>query len=117
VPTYPNLFMADASGTAAAYAVNAEGQVTSASQPISAGSAASPVYLSLFGSGLGSATTVTAAIGRVSATVSYAGPQGTYPGLDQYNVLLPPALAGAGKVDVVVTAAGLPSNTVHITLQ
>ena len=69
------------------------------------------------GSGLGSATSVTATIGGVTANVTYAGAEGTYPGVDQYNILIPPALAGKGKVDVIVTAGGLPSNTVNVTIQ
>jgi uncharacterized protein (TIGR03437 family) len=87
------------------------------SSPISAGSASSPAYLTLFGSGLGGATSATATIGGVDAAVSYAGPQGVYPGLDQYNILIPPSLAGKGKVEVVVTAGGLPSNPVTVTIQ
>jgi uncharacterized protein (TIGR03437 family) len=118
VTTYPNLFTANSTGLAAAYALNPQtGAITPDSQPISVGSAAAPVYLVLFGSGLGSATSATATIGGVIATVSYAGTPGTYPGLDQYNILIPPSLAGKGQVDVIVTVAGLPSNTVNITLQ
>ena len=116
VATYPNLFMANSSGLAAAYVVNSQGQVFSVSQPISAGSAASPMYLILAGSGLGKTTTATASIGGVNATVAYAGPQGTYPGVDQYNIVIPPSLAGAGQVEVVVTAAGLPSNAVNVNI-
>jgi uncharacterized protein (TIGR03437 family) len=73
-------------------------------------------YLVLYGSGLGSATQATATVGGVSATVAYAGPQGTYPGLDQYNVAIPASLIGKGQVDVVVTAAGLPSNTITVAI-
>lgn len=96
-PVYPNLFMASPDGTAA-------GTITGA-------------YLTLYGSGLGSATSVTATVGGIPATVSYAGPQGTYPGLDQYNILIPDSLAGTGKVDVVVTADGKPSNPVNVVIQ
>lgn len=118
VATYPNLFMADATGLAAAYVQNGvTGAVTGVSSPVSAGSASTPVYLTLFGSGLGGVTSATASIGGISATVTYAGTQGTYPGVDQYNILIPPSLAGAGKVNVVVTAAGLPSNPVNFTIQ
>jgi uncharacterized protein (TIGR03437 family) len=76
-----------------------------------------PVYLTLYGSGLGSATSATATVGGVAATVTYSGPQGTYAGLDQYNILLPDSVAGMGKVDVVVTANGKPSNPVNIVVQ
>jgi uncharacterized protein (TIGR03437 family) len=70
-------------------------------------------YLVLFGSGLGSANSATATIGGVSAAVSYAGAQGTYPGLDQYNIAVPASAIGKGQANVIVTAAGLPSNTVN----
>ena len=75
------------------------------------------VYLIVYGSGLGNASSATATIGGVPATVAYAGPQGTYAGLDQYNILIPAAVAGMGQVDVVVTAGGKPSNPVNITVQ
>ena len=71
----------------------------------------------LYGSGLGSTTTATATIGGISATVTYAGAQATYQGMDQFNILIPASLAGKGKVDVVVTAAGKPSNPVNVTIQ
>jgi len=126
VSTYPNLFSVNTGGLAAAYVQYQNGQSSNVwqvvngsivAQPVSAGSASNAAYLVLAGSGLGSASQAAATIGGVDATVSYAGPQGAYPGLDQYNIVIPPSLAGAGQVDVVVTAAGLPSNTVNITLQ
>lgn len=117
VATYPNLFSINSSGLAAAYVQYLNGQISSVTQPVSAGTASNSAYLVLVGSGLGSTTQATATIGGVNATVTYAGPQGTYPGLDQYNILIPPSLAGKGQVDVIVTAAGLPSNTVNITIQ
>jgi len=73
-------------------------------------------YLVVFGSGLGSATSATATIGGIATTVSYAGPQGTYPGVDQYNIAIPSSLIGKGAASVVVTAAGSPSNTVSVIL-
>ena len=112
VSTYPNLFMANSSALASGYAINAQGQAVSLSQPVAAGS-----YLILAGSGFGNATAATATIGGVTANVAYAGPQGAYPGVDQYNILIPSTLAGAGQVSVVVTAAGLPSNAVNLTVQ
>jgi uncharacterized protein (TIGR03437 family) len=116
VATYPNLFTAN--GLAAGYALDSiTGKISPLTGPVSAGSASDPVYLVLVGSGLGSATSATATIGGVNATVSYAGAEGTYPGVDQYNILIPPSLAGKGLVSVVVTAAGLPSNAVNVMLQ
>jgi uncharacterized protein (TIGR03437 family) len=92
MPTYPNLFSAG-------------------SQPTINGTP----YLILYGTGLGTATSATATIGGVNASVTYAGPQGTYPGLDQYNIAIPSSVTGKGAASVVVTAAGLPSNAVSLT--
>jgi len=38
--------------------------------------------------------------------VQYAGPQTQYPELDQVNVVIPPGLAGADEVPVVLTEDG-----------
>ncbi|MEO8100805.1 MAG: YHYH protein [Acidobacteriota bacterium] len=98
---YPNLFLQAADGLAAAYTVTS----------------GSDTYLVLAATGLGSTTSATATIGGVDAAVSYAGPQGFWPGLDQLNILIPRALAGRGKVDVVVTAGGKISNTAYTTVR
>ena len=126
VASYPNLFSLNSGGLAAAYVQYQNGQTSNVyqtqngvvvPQPVSAGTASNAAYLILAGSGIGAASQVTATIGGVNATVIYAGAQGTYPGLDQYNILIPPSLAGKGQVDVILTVAGLPSNTVNIQLQ
>jgi uncharacterized protein (TIGR03437 family) len=118
-PVYPNLFMANPTALAAGSLTRVHNGTPATSpigpQPIALNG--DDVYLTLYGSGLGSATTAAATIGGVAATMSYAGPQGTYPGLDQYNVLIPSSLAGMGKVDVIVTAGGKVSNPVNVTLQ
>ncbi len=127
-PVYPNLFLLNASALAAAYLVRVHNGVVTTEQVYTAASDGSTVaraiplngdqvYLVLYGSGLGSATTATATIGGDPATVAYAGAQGTYSGLDQYNILIPSSLAGSGQVNVVVTAGGKPSNTVNIRIQ
>jgi uncharacterized protein (TIGR03437 family) len=106
---YPNLFTQAGDGRAAAYTVTNQGNL----------------YLVLAGTGFSSATSVTATIGgmlpvnryaELPAQVIYAGPQGTYPGLDQINILVPPSLAGSGRVDVIVTAGGKVSNPVYVTV-
>jgi uncharacterized protein (TIGR03437 family) len=127
VATYPHLFSVNTSGLAAAYTLRPQSGTTTevyesrggavAAKPVSAGTAADPAYLVLVGSGLGSASSATATIGGVPTTVSYAGAQGTYRGVDQYNILIPPSLSGKGAVEVIVTAAGKASNTVNITIQ
>jgi uncharacterized protein (TIGR03437 family) len=49
--------------------------------------------------------------------VTFAGAQGTDPGLDQVNVALPSSLAGAGVVEVQVAAGNGTSNVVTIQVQ
>ncbi len=85
--------------------------------PFAIGPAAEQATLILYGTGLNNAKDVTVTIGGMPAQLTYAGPQGTYSGLDQINVLLPQSLAGKGKVDIIVTAGGKPSNPVNVTIQ
>ena len=75
--------------------------------------------LELYATGLGKATAaaVQATIGNATATVQSAGPGGMWPGLDQVDVVIPLSLAGAGSVPVAITAGGLSSNTVNVTIQ
>jgi uncharacterized protein (TIGR03437 family) len=77
------------------------------------------VYLTLYSTGIRgtSQSNVTCTIGTVNAPVTYSGPQGSFDGLDQVNILLPPALQGAGTVPLVLTAAGRTSNAVSLTFQ
>jgi len=72
-------------------------------------------YLILYGTGLGASAT-TATVNGVNAAVTYSGPQGTYPGLDQVNLKIPPGVLGKGRASVVVTAGGKPSNPVVVDL-
>ena len=131
VAAYPNLFQVNGESLAAGYLVrvrngqqitelvyqvSAAGAVTAT--PIDLGPATDEVYLILFGTGLGKTSpTVSAKIGGAESVIGYAGAQGTYGGLDQFNLLLPRSLAGKGKVDVVVTANGKASNVVNITIK
>ncbi len=126
-PVYPNLFLLNASGLAAAGIVRVHnGQNTNEQvyQLVNGNVVPNPialngdqVFLILYGSGLGSSTTATATMGGVNATVTAAGPQPTYGGLDQFNVLIPASLTGKGNVSIVVTAGGKPSNAVNVTIQ
>ena len=79
-----------------------------------------PVFLSFYGTGIrgsSQAANVQMTIGGVNAPILYAGPQGTWPGLDQINVGLPLSLRGAGQVDVVFSVDGQTSNSVQIAVQ
>ncbi len=87
--------------------------------PIDLGSASDQIYLTLYGTGLQAAGTsgVKVTIAGTNAPVQYAGPQGSFAGLDQVNVLLPHSLAGAGDVLIQLTASGISANPAHITIQ
>jgi uncharacterized protein (TIGR03437 family) len=77
-------------------------------------------YLILYGTGIrgrSSLSGVSVTIGGLPATVLYAGPQGTFPGLDQVNVLLPQALAGAKQVNVQLKILTDTANSVHLLFQ
>jgi uncharacterized protein (TIGR03437 family) len=78
------------------------------------------VYLVGYGTGFRAAGgDIGATIGGVIAPVLYAGPQGVQPGIDQFNVLIPPELGtgSAQSVEIVLTAAGQAANKVNITVQ
>jgi uncharacterized protein (TIGR03437 family) len=111
----PSLYLQNTSGLAAAYAL-VNGAYRPVTSPIDISSG--EVYLILFGTGIrGAGSNVTATIGGVEASVTYAGPQGGIAGLDQVNVLIPAQLAGSGTVNVVLTADYLPANTAKVTIQ
>ncbi len=130
VSTYPGVFKASADNLAAAQVarvqagktvynavVTASANGNLAAAPIAVGPASEQATLILYGTGLNGAKDVAVTIGGVQGQVAYAGPQGTYPGLDQINVLIPQAVSGKGKVDVIVTAGGKPSNPVNVVVQ
>jgi uncharacterized protein (TIGR03437 family) len=132
----PGLFTADSSGKGAAAAdvtIVSGGQsqpqpayrCSGSGSPLTCSPVPIPlatgtqVYLILFGTGIRGAGTsgVSVTIGGVAATVEYAGPQGQFPALDQVNVLVPPSLAGAGEVQLILTANGIAANPVTVQFQ
>jgi uncharacterized protein (TIGR03437 family) len=132
-PVAPGVFELNGSGLAAAdvivyhpdgsytveqvYAVNSSGAIVA--NPVSLGSVTDKPYLVIFGTGFQAAGTtgVQVSIAGSNIPVQYAGPQGTFTGLDQANVLLPASLAGKGNVAIQLTANGLVANVVNITIQ
>jgi uncharacterized protein (TIGR03437 family) len=78
------------------------------------------VYLFVYGTGFRAAGgDISATIGGISTPVLYAGPQGVQPGLDQFNILIPPEL-GTGSpmvAQIALTAAGQTANTVNVSVQ
>ena len=88
--------------------------------PIDLGPVGEQVFLVLYGTGLrnrSSLGAVVAQIGGTSATVQYAGAQGSLFGLDQVNLLIPRTLIGRGDVDVVLTLDGKTANTVRVNIK
>jgi uncharacterized protein (TIGR03437 family) len=132
-PVTPGLFVLNNSGLAAAlclrvasdgtqtfqnvYVANSDGTV--AANPINLGSATDQVFLELYGTGLQSAgvANVDVTVAGVDAKVLYSGPQGTFAGLDQVNIQIPPTLSVTGNVTIQLTAAGIRANPVEVTLQ
>jgi len=79
-----------------------------------------PVYLSFYATGIRGRSglgNVTVQMGTVAAAPIYAGSQGQFAGLDQINVGLPLSLRGAGEISVTVTADGVTSNPVKISVK
>lgn len=127
----PALFTLNAANLAAADAlcVSANGSQTEENvyQVMSDAVVAAPINLAacsqtvleLYATGMDrvSAGDVKATIGGAAGSVLYAGPQGAFIGLDQINVVIPQSLAGSGNVPIVLSAGGVTSNTVNVTLQ
>jgi uncharacterized protein (TIGR03437 family) len=91
--------------------VNADGTP----RPVDPGTKWRPNYLLLFGTGLRYATGLRVRIGNNDLKPLYVGAQGSFAGLDQVNVLLPPDLPG-GLHDITVTSDGRSGNTVQLLI-
>jgi uncharacterized protein (TIGR03437 family) len=133
----PGLFSADANGRGFAAAVmqrtRADGSqivepVVQFDQslsrfvgiPIDLGPETDQVFVVLFGTGFrnrSALTAVTATIGGAPSTVTFAGAQGNFVGLDQANLLLPRSLAGRGEVEIVFNVDGQSANPVRIIVK
>jgi uncharacterized protein (TIGR03437 family) len=131
-PVAPALYTLGAMGAAAAYVVptptsfangpapsvygmNSDGMINLPAISVSGGS----VTLAIFGTGFRAAGTAgtTATVKGTPVTVTYAGADPSYPGLDQVNIALPSSLAGSGMVGIQILANGVPSNTVNVQIQ
>jgi len=78
---------------------------------------AAPVYLTLYGTGLRLGRTASATVGGVGATVTYAGVQPGFLGLDQVNLEAPVRLRGRGSVEILLTVDGAAANPVYVSFQ
>jgi uncharacterized protein (TIGR03437 family) len=75
------------------------------------------VFLVLYGTGIkgrSSLNAVSVVMGGAAGSVTYAGVQGDFPGLDQIDVQVPASLAGMGEVDLKLTVDTLAANTVRV---
>ncbi|MDQ2947660.1 MAG: hypothetical protein M3Y27_17290, partial [Acidobacteriota bacterium] len=78
------------------------------------------VALVLYGTGLrgrSALAKVSANIGPAVGTATYAGPQGTFVGLDQVNIQIPSSLAGSGRQVLTVTVDGQTTNQVQVAFK
>jgi uncharacterized protein (TIGR03437 family) len=128
VSVSPGLFSANGNGqgvaAAVALRVRADGSRSFESvvaAPIDLGPPGDQVFLIMFGTGIrgrSSLGAVSARVGGVVSSVSFAGPQGDLFGLDQVNVLLPRSLQGrGGAVSVALTVDGKIANPVDINIR
>ena len=128
----PGLFSAGAtgSGPAAAVALQSDRVGVSAALPVyrcsSPGTCVTvpldlvtgrTVYVSLFGTGIRNARSVTATLAGERIAVQYAGAQPEFPGLDQINVVIDSTLRARGELDLVVSADGITSNPVQLLVR
>jgi len=87
--------------------------------PIDLGPATDQVYLTLWGTGVFKAKSVVVTVGGQDIGVLYWGPAGAnLAGVEQVNVgPLPRSLAGAGRVNIILTADGQTANPVQVTIK
>lgn len=91
--------------------------------PIDLGAPIDPdeqVFVIGFGTGFrgrSALANVNCTLGGVAAEVSYAGAQGDFPGLDQFNLKLPRSLSGRGNVELVFIADGKRANAVTLNIK
>ncbi len=130
----PGLFTVNNGGLAAANGVHVQGPYqygfnvsytdpttgNAMPLPIDMGLKTDQVILTLYGTGMryrNSLDDVNILIGGQYSPAQYAGPQSQYPGLDQLNFQIPPALVGAGKVTIQVRVNGISANPVNVTIR
>lgn len=92
--------------------------------PIDLGAPDEQVFLICFGAGLSEWSSdrmpvwtladLKATVEGTQVEATYAGPQGEFVGLDQFNLRLPRALAGSGEVEVAITVNGIRSNAIRV---
>ncbi len=131
VPAQPAIFTLNQSGSGQGIITDAQYRVVDQANAAAAGS-----VVIIFATGLGATTPpvatgaaapadplsrvttpVTVTIGGVDARVEFAGLAPGFVGLYQVNVRVPAGVAAGNAVPVVITQAGVPSNTVTMAVR
>ena len=131
VPFAPGIFTINAEGTGQGAVLDASGRLVDSSNPASAGA-----YLEIYCTGLGlvtnppdtgspalsnplswAMTMPAVAIAGAPAPVSFYGLAPGYVGLYQVNVQVPAGLTATDAAPVILTIAGVQSNTVTVAIQ
>jgi len=73
-----------------------------------------PVTVIVYGTGLGGAKSIVAYLKDQPVNVVYAGPQGGFDGLDQYNIQIPRGFAGQGLLTLSLSADGNPATPLRL---
>ncbi len=140
ISAYPGLFTANSTGLAAASGTHVQGLVQSSFNvsyvdpttgdvlplPINMGAKTDGIFLSLYCTGVRFRTSlsdISVSLTPVSNPTQptftpalYAGPQGSFLGLDQLNIQIPQSLVGAGEVIIQVSVDGIAANPVNVTI-
>lgn len=136
-PVAPGLFSANSDGRGVAAAVTLlvrpdgsrtsqlafecpDGAGSCVPVPLDLGAENDRAFLLLFGTGIRGRREledVRVRIGGIEAEVLYAGPQGSFVGLDQVNVEIPRVLAGKGEVEVMFAVGAETANLVTVAFR
>jgi uncharacterized protein (TIGR03437 family) len=84
--------------------------------PFSAMTGGQPTPVSIFVTGLDLSTKPAVAVGGIPVEVLWFGDAPGYPGLQQINIILPPSMAGVGRVPITVTSGGQTSNVTFVNI-
>jgi len=111
-----------AAGTQTVAAVFSCGEPAGSCCPAPIDISAPGIYdLVLFGTGIRGRTSLQKVVARIGEGrifgAQFAGPQGEYPGLDQVNIRLQPALRGIGEVDLEIVVDDQVSNRTRLLFQ
>ena len=82
--------------------------------PLPFAEAVGPVTVTLYGTGLGAGKDVVAYLKDTKVTVTYAGKQSQFEGVDQYNIQIPRGFAGMGALTLSIGVDGNPATPLRL---